>query len=767
MAESSFDQLLETAKDHHKARRFAEAEPLYRRYLAMKPDSHEAAHLLGYMVFEAGRPEPALELIGRAIAMAPEKAEYHCNLGVVLSRIMRQEEAIESLKKALSLKRDFPEAWYNLAGAYVFRGKAPEAIDAYQQAISQRPTYADAFNNLANVFVSEGRFEEAIAAYQQALVLRPNLEIAAYNLGIALRKVGRFDEAIFWLRQAVALQPEYRDACLNLAIYLRERAQWTEAVAMYRRAVFLFNGAIELQLGLAASLVGAGEFDEAISLYNKSLASRPGAVTIYRGLGLAHEARGNLAQADEAFNQALKIQPEYVEGLCDLGRLKIVIGRVDQAVDCFNQAINLRPTDPIAYSNRLAALHFLPDFDPVAIYHEHIDWNQKHAQPLNYEIRPHDNGRDPDRRLRVGYVSPDFHEHPVSFFMESVLAGHDPQQVEVYAYADSTRYDAVTARLQKLVPQWRNITAFGDQNVAEMIRKDQIDILIDLAGHTSGNRLLLFARKPAPIQMTYLGYPGTTGLSAMDYRLTDVHADPPEMTEQYYSEKLIRLPRSFLCYRPPSDAPEVGPLPALSNGFITFGSFNHLAKINPQVVELWSQILKQIPNSRMLIKNAGLADESARRELLARFAANGVESSRVELRGAAATHADHLRMYNEMDITLDTFPYNGTTTSCEAMWMGVPMVTLEGQRYAGRVGLSLMTNIKLPELIAKSPAEYLELAVDLAGDTSALSEIRGTMREWMLESPLMNGRRLAWNLEFHFRAVWKEWAAATAVPVGT
>ncbi|MGA3068122.1 MAG: tetratricopeptide repeat protein [Tepidisphaeraceae bacterium] len=637
MAESSIDKLLESAKEHHKAGRRADAEPLYRRYLSMKPDSAEAAHLLGYLTFETGNPEVGLELIRRAIVLQPDKPEFHCNLGVVFANLHRYQEAVDAQHNALSLKPAFPEAWYNLAGALYAWKKVPESLEAYQRAIALRPDYADAYNNYATVLSSEGRIEEAVAAYQQALILRPDFTLAAYNLGNTLRKLGRIDEAIDCLRKCLALEPEHRDACRYLAIFLRERGQWDESVAMFRRALYLFSGDLDIQFALAEALCGAGNYEESITLFRKTLAQSPGSPAVYRSLGYALQAAEKLNQAEDAFNHALKIRPDYIEARSDLGNLMLLMGRVERAIIDFDRAIQIRPTDPRAYTNRLAALHYLPEAEPAAIYHEHVDWNQKHAQPLGYEIRPHENDHDPDRRLRIGYVSPDFREHSVSFFVETLLANHDPNQVEVFAYADSLQTDAVTARLQKLVPQWRNITGLSDQNVAEMIRTDRIDILVDLAGHTAGNRLLVFARKPAPIQITYLGYPDTTGLSTMDYRLTDLHADPPGMTEPYYIERLLRLPRSFLCYRPPSDAPEVSPLPAQSKGFITFGSFNTVPKMNAAIVELWCRILKQVPQGRMLIKNAGLSDESVKRELLERFTAAGIDPWRVDLRSRVSS----------------------------------------------------------------------------------------------------------------------------------
>jgi protein O-GlcNAc transferase len=765
MAESSIDQLLETAKEHHKAGRRAEAEPLYRRYLAMKPGSAEAAHLLGYMTFEMGKGEAGLELIRRAIALEPDNAQYLCNLGAVQAHLMRHEEALESLRKALAIRPDFPEAWFNVGTSQFARQKIPESMEAFRKAIACRPNYPDAYNNLANLLVIEGRLEEAIAAYQQALIGRPDFAVAASNLGNTLRKVGRLEEAISWLRKSVAVEPEYRDGCKNLAFFLRERGQWTEAVAMYRRALYLHNGDTELEALLADSLRGAGELDEAIATYQRNLARRPGTAQVYRSLGKAYEERGDLKEAGEYYKRASKIQRDFVEVLCDLGDIKLTLGQVEEALDCFGQAINARPTDAMPYSYRLNALHYLPHFDPALIFHEHADWNQKHSQPLNYEVRPHDVDRNPKRRLRIGFVSAEFREHPIGIFMEGLLPGFDPGLVELVAYADLFKTDATTARIQKLFHRWRNTTGMSDSSLAEMIRNDKVDVLVDLAGHTPGNRLMVFARKPAPIQITYLGYPDTTGISAMDYRLTDIHTDPLGMTEQYYSEKLLRLPRSFICYRAPTDAPPVSPLPAAKNGYVTYGSLNGMAKINHQVTDLWVRILEGDPATRLLIINRGLSDEQTRNEFLQRFTTTGIDVARIDLRGGPRHVVDRLKAYADVDIALDTFPFNGMLSSCEALWMGVPLVTLAGATHASRIGFSILTNIKLPELIADSEEKYVQLALELAEDLESLAEIRESTREWLEKSPVMDGRRWAWNVESQIRKAWKEWVAAPAIPV--
>ncbi|HMD55082.1 MAG TPA: hypothetical protein VKJ65_11085, partial [Phycisphaerae bacterium] len=364
-----------------------------------------------------------------------------------------------------------------------------------------------------------------------------------------------------------------------------------------------------------------------------------------------------------------------------------------------------------------------------------------------------------------GYVSGDFREHSVTYFLQGLFAAHDPGQVEIFCYADLRNSDHVTSRLKSFVHHWQNITGKSDSDVAEIIRRDGIDILLDLAGHTADNRLLAFARKPAPVQVTYLGYPGTTGLGTVDYRFTDAYADPPGQDDKFYSEKLLRLNNTFLCYEPPDVAPPVGPLPALKrSGAIIFGCLNMLPKINAKVVELWAQILKQTPESRMLLKNASLSDLSAREHLLQLFTNCGIGPDRLELHGWMASSKEHLQLYNQIDLALDTFPYNGTTTTCEALWMGVPVVTLAGHVHMSRVGVSLLSNAGLPELIAQTPEEYVQIAVKLAGDLPKLNELRGTMRQRMQKSPLMDSRRFAHNVEEAYRNMWRNWCRDAVAP---
>jgi predicted O-linked N-acetylglucosamine transferase (SPINDLY family) len=360
------------------------------------------------------------------------------------------------------------------------------------------------------------------------------------------------------------------------------------------------------------------------------------------------------------------------------------------------------------------------------------------------------------RRLRVGYVSPDFCIHSVANFLLPLLSNHDAQIVDIVCYSNTERQDEITARFQALAGTWRDIRNKSDEEVVQLIREDRIDILVDLAGHTGRGRLRVFGHKAAPVQLTYLGYPDTTGLKTVDYRLTDQWADPPGQ-EAFHTEKLIRLPGGFLCYAPLFETPPVSSAPLLDKGFVTFGSFNNVAKMNPEVLQLWAEILKAVPRSRLLLKTKSFWDKSVAEDFSNRIQACGVERERVELRPWALHPRDHLIHYREIDIALDTFPYNGTTTTCEALWMGVPVIALAGNTHAGRVGVSLLSALGLENLIAPTPNDYLTLTVALAQDTARLTALHSTLRERLAQSSLCDGRKFAAEVERVYRFIWHDW----------
>ncbi len=404
------------------------------------------------------------------------------------------------------------------------------------------------------------------------------------------------------------------------------------------------------------------------------------------------------------------------------------------------------------------AMHFLPEVRPQQIFDEHAAWGRLHTNPKIHPSLTGSNSRDPNRPLRIGYVSADFRHHSVSFFMRGLLAVHDPAAVEIFCYADKVKPDPTTDRIQSSVPNWRDVTGRTDSELFRLIQNDQIDILIDLSGHTGGNRLSVFALKPAPLQATYLGYIDTTGLQAIDYRITDPLADPPGATEAFYTEKLLRLPQTFACYSPPPDAPPVGPLPALAQGVVTFASFNTIQKINPPLLRTWCDLLALVPHARLLIVAKAFKYSTVQSRILSQFKDWGIDPGRITLTGDQ-TFTQYLALHNSVDIVLDTFPVCGHTVTCHALWMGVPVVSLGGETYCQRLGVSVLTNLGLPQLLAKTPHQYIEIAAGLAADLPRLSQLRATLRDRLTNSPLINAPAFARQIEAAYREIWRRWCA--------
>jgi predicted O-linked N-acetylglucosamine transferase (SPINDLY family) len=418
----------------------------------------------------------------------------------------------------------------------------------------------------------------------------------------------------------------------------------------------------------------------------------------------------------------------------------------------------MKPDFATSYSNLLLSMNYT-HHDTGTIFQEHLNYARQFAASLASDIPPYTNELIPDRRIRIGYVSPDFRRHSVNYFIEPVLAAHTREQFEVFCYSDVVSPDEVSHRIQTYPVQWRDIVGMTDAQIAALVRSDRIDILVDLAGHTGYNRMLLFARKPAPVQVSWLGYPNTTGLKAVDYRIVDGYTDPPGLTDPFYTEKLTRMPESFLCYQPEQDSPEIGPLPSLQAGHITFGSFNIISKVTPEAVALWADILKKVPDAKLFLKAKSLFDKGTREYLGALFLQQGIPMDRLIFKFHTASYKEHLAMYNSIDIALDTFPYNGTTTTCEALWMGVPVVTLAGDRHASRVGKSLLTNIGLPELVAETENAYIDIAVKLAADIDRLRFLRERLREMMRQSPVCDATGFTANLENCYREMWRTYCA--------
>jgi predicted O-linked N-acetylglucosamine transferase (SPINDLY family) len=722
MTSSRINEYSEYAKQCIRQGRLSEAKDQYHKICQLDTTNAEAWLMLGALQGDLGELEQAVASFGKAIRIFPDKADAHYKLAGILHKQGKLQDAANSLKLVTRLDPGFVEAWCQLALVYGKMGMVSEAENAARRAIQIQPDMADAHVLIGNALCSMSRFDEAIGHYQQALARKPDLLEANFKLGNALTMRGRPGEAVSFYRRALEIDPKFLEGYNRLGIALLKLKAYHEAIAVYEKI---------------------------LSIYDKS----PG---IYANMANVYAAMGHLCKAEESLKRAAKLNPNIPNVHCNLGVVLNSEGKTEEALESFRQALALDPAFAKAHSNILLCLNYLQNRSPESVYKEHLQW-AKSYENQDSVFPAHENDPDPGKRLHIGYVSPDICAHSVAYFLGNILANHDPACAEIYCYADVSAPDTVTSHLRALSQHWRDTCGLSNASVAGLIREDRIDILVDLAGHTANNRLTLFATKPAPVQVTYLGYPNTTGLRNMDYRITDSWADPPGMTERYHSETLVRLPGGFLCYQPPSGMPTISPLPARQNGYITFASFNNLSKVTTVVIDLWAELLRTIPRARLLLKNKSLNDPATRERYAALLKDRDIQPERIELLGSQPSLTEHLAIYNRVDIGLDTFPYNGTTTTCESLWMGVPVITLAGQVHASRVGLSLLSQAGLGEFIASEPARYIAIARELSADLDRLEKLRATLRQLMEGTSLCDGKRFTQNLEQAYRQMWLEW----------
>jgi protein O-GlcNAc transferase len=576
----------------------------------------------------------------------------------------------------------------------------------------------------------------------------------ACRLAQELYGAGRLAEAKSVCRQVYQLQPDRADILGLLGLIAIQVGHNQVAEDLLRRAIAADPADASFHYNLGNICQNTGRLDEAIRCYQQALAIDPANADIRNNLGNALWSSGRVDEAVQSYQQALAIQPDYAEIHGNLANALRNQGRIDEAMRCYRHALATKPGSVLVHSALLYALPFHPDYDDASIYTEHRLWNERHALPLRGSIRPHGNDRNPERPLCIGYVSSDFREHPVGRFLLPLLENHDRRNFRVCCYSGVQRTDEFTSRLRACADCWRMTSGLPDAQLADLIRQDGTDILVDLTLHMAGSRLSVFARKPAPVQVTYLGYCGTTGLDAIDYRITDPYLDPPG-TQQHYSERSAYLPRTYWCYQAPPNAPEPGPLPALATGHITFGCLNNFCKISPPSLAAWCRLLRDVPDSRLLLHSLEGSHRQRVRDVLS---GQGIDPQRLDF-VAHQPLQQYLDAYHRIDIALDPFPYNGGTTTCDALWMGVPVVSLAGRAAMGRAGLSILSNVGLPELVARDADNYGRIATELACDLPCLVELRSTLRQRMLASPLMDAPAFARDMETAYRTMWRAWCA--------
>ncbi len=671
----------------------------------------------------AGAEAVCRQILGRH-PLEPDASNL---LAVICRRNRRFEEAVRLLDVALSVRPLFAPYHLNRGLVLIDMGRPQEAADALRRCLALNGTLAEAHAGLAEALSSLGDRANACRHLETACRLAPQSASLANQLGIALRLEGRNDEAVQAYRRAICLDSRMSDPHSNLAELLLEQNQKSEAETAVRAA----------------------------------LARRPDHPEALNNLGNVLKAKGLGADALDVYHRAMALRPNFAEAMFNSGNALLVQGRPAEAITWFRRALKAAPLLASCHSTLAFAYNYLPGSQPSEILREHVGWAQAQAGGRAIvAATTHPNDRSAERPLRVGYVSPDFHRHPVGYFLEPVLAQHNRARVEAVCYSTASQADEITERMRAQTVLWREAARLSDAALADQVRADRVDILVDLAGHTGGNSLLAFARKPAPIQMTWMGYVNTTGLAAMDYILTDAYQTPVD-SPQRYTETVLRMPHGYVCYRPQENAPAVGPLPALAGRAgqgVTFGCFNNLAKINEQVINVWAEILLAVPRSRLLVMTHSLADPRIRERFRAPMLARGVEAACICLQPAAPSF-ELLNWYNEVDLALDPFPYVGGLTTIEAMWMGVPTVTLAGTGIAGRHSVSHLSNSGLGDFVTERVEDYIALAVRWAGDLEALAALRSGLRARVAAGPLLDWAGFTRNLEDTYRSMWHRWCS--------
>jgi len=584
---------------------------------------------------------------------------------------------------------------------------------------------------------------------------RDNRLQAKHAAAWAAYRAGRLDEA---QKIYTALCHKYQrddNAWMMMGIIDGQYGNFASAEQHLRRAMQINSKNSDACMNHGLALLNLGNANEAVSSLLRALEIVPGHVHALLLLGNAYARLDQLKLAENAYRRLLRIDPSNVAAYGNLANILAYQGRQETAVECYRQALRLDPRQTGVNSNLLLCLHYSDILPPDMIFAEHLKWADRHCSA----IRPYTDylvAVQPDRVLRIGYVTPDLRGHSVAYFLEPLLRYHDREHFQVYCYVEVRIQDEMTKRLWACVDVVRDTTRLDDAAVAHLIHDDRIDILIDLAGHTENNRLPVFAYKPAPVQMTYLGYPDTTGLDTVDYRITDGWADPPGTTEHLHSEELLRLENGFLCFSPPTESPPVSSLPALERGYITFGSFNVQTKITPVMLDAWANIMSRLPTARLLIKNRQLSEPAMQEYLLAELAGRGIAGERVALLGTTSKER-HMATYGEVDIALDSYPYNGTTTTCDTLWMGIPVITLAGSTHVSRVGASLLARVGLDDLVCPDTESYVTKAVALSGDPAWLAETRRSLRSRMQASSLCDAAAFIGEYEDLLRSAWRQW----------
>ena len=759
MASDQAERVFEQALAHHDLQQLDQARAFYRQAIAIKPNHVEACNNLGGLLAQDGQFFEAAAHFRWAVDADPDNAAAHMNLGDACNALGDQVGAAASYRRAVDITPSYSEALLKLGDVLRDLGAPAEAVTAYRQALQIDPDNVGVILHQGIAFLELEQLEHAEMSFRRFLEIEPNSAEGHSNLGVVLKKGRRLDAAVDCFRHALEICPDFADAHLNLGNVQQALGQIDAAAASYRLALEIRPDFAEAHSNYGTVFQLLDKLDLAEASYRRALEIKPELADAHNNLGIVLSFVRRLEDSIDSYQRAIAAKPDYAAAHANLGGVLKDVGRLEEALASIRRALALDAGCLIAHNNLLFIHNYVADQSSellLADARRFGDVAERLARPCtNWPNLP-----DPHRSLRVGFVSGDLCDHPVGYFLEGVLtalSSHASGRLELFAYPNRNCDDDTSKRIQANCKAWHPAVWLSDEKLAQRIKDDGIDILIDLSGHTAHNRLPVFAWKPAPVQVSWLGYFATTGVAAMDYFIADHWTLPPDQ-EAHFSEQVWRLPETRLCFTPPYADVAVSRLPALENGFVTFGSFNNLSKMNDAVVALWAQVLNEVPGSRLFLKYQQLAEASVRQLTCERFAVHGVAAGRLIFEDYVP-RANYLASYQRVDIALDPFPFPGGTTTAEALWMGVPVLTLTGDRFLSRQGIGLLMNAGLPEWVATDKDDYVRRAVFHAGDLQRLALLRAGLRAQVLASPVFDAPRFAKHFEEALRGMWQKWCA--------
>ncbi|GLI93826.1 tetratricopeptide repeat protein [Methylocystis echinoides] len=739
------------------------AELQFNKGLRIDPRHFDLLHLLGVLALRKNEIPKSADYLARAAEQNPNDFRVFTYLCVAQLKLGALDNAFESASRAIGLKPDCAEAYLNRGYIYMCRSQFDDALNDFARAANLKRNYEDAHLNRGIALHKLNRFEDALDAYATALSINPRRSETYDNLGQTLVSLNRLEEAVASHDAAVAINPRNAIFFYNRGIALHECGRLAEALQSYSSAIDLDPFFAEARNNLGNVLQAQKRLDEAFDSYNRAITLNPHFPAPHNNLGEILREQGRFDEALESCARAIQLNPEFAEAYSNQADALAELGRLDEAVESYRMALSLNPRLTRAYSNMILNLNYREDSTAESIRCEARRFGELAASLRNHRYIQWRTQRYPSK-LRIGFVSGDLRNHPVGYFTQALFPRLAQSGFEMFAYPTLAAEDDLTTRIKGCFRGWRPLVGLDDRKAAATIYADELHILLDLAGHTGMNRLPVFAYKPAPIQISWLGYCGTTGVAEMDYLLGDAIVTP-ERDENHFCEKIWRLPDAYWCFSPPSEQITPGPLPALQNKSVTFGCFNNLKKVNPRVISVWSRLLTAVPGAKLLLKAKQLSSEPTRSDIIGKFASHGVPPERLVLEGHS-TRSDYLEAYNRVDIALDTFPFPGGATSLEGLWMGVPFITMKGDRFYSHNGEAIAATAGLFDWIANNEQEYVQKAIEISMKWDDLAGLRRALRDRVRVSPLFDAHRFSEQFERTLREIWEQWAQANCEDQG-